>query len=364
MRCSTSVCSTSRGTRRHSNGRRQAPPLSPRPGRGRDVSGRARCGGRRCREVASPSAELHGLRGTRGSGPLARGAEGLDPSLHLVIHHEHVDGEVLPRVRVRFVREQVAADVLAVDHLARRQPHGLLHDVHGDLAEELLGNLAQLRLLLFALLLELHALRAELVEDLERVLRHRHLVREHAERLAHVRRVKGAVVLDDGLAELLEGRKVDDDRADGEQQLCRVEKVLLRVLHLEVLALRSDEPHQEVVEHRSDAAGQLGQHEDRRHLGLGREVLHHVLHLVGELHEVARVRLLLLERVHPLVHLLPRLRVPARLVRHLHLRLVDRGELSERLVHRVDGVVDQHVDEADEVRRVAREGHHGRVVLG
>mmetsp|Transcript_41121 Transcript_41121/g.102298 ORF Transcript_41121/g.102298 Transcript_41121/m.102298 type:complete len:330 (+) Transcript_41121:1255-2244(+) len=86
--------------------------------------------------------------------------------------------------------------------------------------------------------------------------------------------------------------------------------------------------------------------------------------LVGELHEVARVPLLLVVGVHPLLPLPWRLPAPRRLVGDLELCLPDVLQLGERLVHREDRVVDEHVDEADELGRVARELDHRGLVLG
>ena len=67
-------------------------------------------------------------------------------------------------------------------------------------------------------------------------------------------------------------------------------------------------------------------------LVVGGEVLEHVHHVVGEVHEVARVLLVLLELGHQLL-LHARVLVAAVDAR---LHRLDRAELRQRLVHRED----------------------------
>ena len=86
------------------------------------------------------------------------------------------------------------------------------------------------------------------------------------------------------------------------------------------------------------------------------------LHLIREQHKVTRVALILAERRLPLLACPLVLRVPRRLVGHLRLHVFDRLELCQCLVHAIDRIVDEHIDEADEFGRVPREADHRRLV--
>ena len=85
-------------------------------------------------------------------------------------------------------------------------------------------------------------------------------------------------------------------------------------------------------------------------------------YLIREQHKVTRVALILAERRLPLLACPLVLRVPRRLVGHLRLHVFDRLELCQCLVHAIDRIVDEHIDEADEFGRVPREADHGRLV--
>mmetsp|Transcript_10644 Transcript_10644/g.36123 ORF Transcript_10644/g.36123 Transcript_10644/m.36123 type:complete len:1006 (-) Transcript_10644:260-3277(-) len=291
---------------------------------------------------------------------------GRDALLELVVGHQHVLRERRPVEGVRAVAEQMPQDGGPLhDRLGRGQRDRVAHELRGDQAQELVWHLAEVLLHLRLLLLRFAQALDEGLEGLQIGLLE-HAVQHLVHRAVEERRVKGPLVGHHGgheVAPVGAPREVEVDLGDLRQEAPGVEVVLGHVRHLELEAGGPHEAHDKVVEHVGHPVPELLSEERRGHACIRAQVVEHAHNLVGELHEVPALLLGGAELRGAVVAVLLLRGVPGGHVLHLELHLADLGQLAEGLVHAVERVVENKVDEAHKALLSLGDGHDGLAVL-